>query len=413
MSKLTQEELNTIIKEHEAFLKGQTGGVRAAVKFRDLTGLDFRKADLSNSDFSGSCLNETNLSYCKFTSGSFFACDLKKANMKGGNFSRCDFRGACIVNADLTDANFDSADLRRGVMMNYLEGGAQGKWSTGQRSETQLSGSIVRDTDMSHVMAYNTNFSEANMIGVRMQDAKLKDSNFSEANLSGADLTGSDLSGANVDGAVVDKINLTAVEGDRTQLKGLIDEQNARKNLKDEDTDLKQVIKEHTAWIETAGKEGQQLNLSEYDLSEEKDLRNYPLTVIVAAGSKFTGLYLEGVKMESSVLDRADFRDCHMKNADFRGSSFKEAMFTRADLTDANFSALKVKRPDGSEILQNCNLSQSRMAFAILDGANFSNADLQDVDFSHASMKNCNFTDANIKGANFTDAELDGTELPE
>jgi uncharacterized protein YjbI with pentapeptide repeats len=411
MSQITQAELNRILKEHQDFLKGISGGVRASVKFRDLTGLDFRRANLVNADFSGSCLNETNLSHCKCSNASFFACDLNKANLSHGDFARCDFRGASIVNADLTEANFDSADLRRGVMMNYLDAASEDKWN--KSGETKLSGSMVRDTDMSHVLAHNTNFSDANMVGVKMHDARLNGSDLSNANMQNADLSGTNLTGANMKNAVVDGIILTAVEGDRTEIAGLIEQQNARKSLKDGDMDLKALIKEHTSWIQSAGRDGQQLNLSEYDLSDEKDLRNYPLTVIVASGSKFTGLYLEGVKMESSVLNRSDFRDCHMKNADFRGSSFKESLFTRADLSNANFSALKVKRPDGSEMLQSVDLSQSRMAFAILDGANFSNANLQDVDFSHASLKNCDFSNCNLKGASFEDADLEGTTLPE
>lgn len=411
MSKLTQEDLNRVLKGHQAFLNGVNGGIRASVKFQDLSGLDFRHANLTNADFSGSTLNGANLSHCECQNASFFACDLNKANMKAGNFARCDFRGASIVNADLTDANFESADLRRGVMMNYLGDSSESQWN--QKGETKLSGSLVRDTDMSHIMATNTNFSDANLVGVKMHDARLRDCNLDGANLANADLSGSDMSGANVENAVVDGIVLTAVAGERTQIKGLIDKQNARKNLKDEDMDLIALIGEHTKWIESAGREGRQLNLSEYDLSEEKGLRDYPLTVIIAAGSKFTGLYMEGAKMESSVLDRADFRDCHMKNADFRGSSFKESLFTRADLSNANFSALKVKRPDGSEILQSVDLSKSRMAFAVLDGANFSNANLQDADFSHASLKNCNFSNCNLQGAKFDDADLSGTELPE
>lgn len=408
MDKISQEALESIIAGHQKYIKGMRGGVRAVIKFKDLSGVVIKGRDMSNSDFSGCCFDDADLSGSNFTASSFFACDMKRTNMAHGDFSKCDFRGACIVNANLTETNMERTDMRQGVLMSYAESGMRSGWGKG--GHTTLQGSTVRNTDLSGVKAVSCNFSDSNMEGIIIHDAELRGSNFKGANMTGADLMGSNLSGADMTDVVVDNMKLVAVTGDQSQLRELIRIQNERKTLESDGTDMKTLVAAHMKWIDTAGKEGKQLDVSEYDVSGETELRKYPLTVIKAEGSKFTGLFLEGVKMESSVLDRADFRDCKAKGADFRGSSFKDASFTRADFSDSNFGPLKVKRPDGSEILQSVDLSGSKMAFAKLDGTNFSNANLSGVDFSHASLLGCNFKGCNLEGAVFDGADVDENE---
>jgi hypothetical protein len=51
LEKITQRELDDIIKKHTTFLKGIRGGARAVLKFKDLSHLDFRGCNLSQGDF--------------------------------------------------------------------------------------------------------------------------------------------------------------------------------------------------------------------------------------------------------------------------------------------------------------------------------------------------------------------------
>ncbi|HIL28399.1 MAG TPA: pentapeptide repeat-containing protein, partial [Micavibrio sp.] len=95
MDKLSQEALESIIAGHQKYIKGMRGGVRAVIKFKDLSGVVIKGRDMSNSDFSGCIFDDADLSGSNFTASSFFACDLKRTNMAHGNFSKCDFRGAC------------------------------------------------------------------------------------------------------------------------------------------------------------------------------------------------------------------------------------------------------------------------------------------------------------------------------
>ena len=408
MDKIDQKQLDEIINKHIQFNNGTQGGTRAVLKFIDLSGLNFRQADLSNADFSGSCLNDAKLNHGTFKSASFFSCDLARANLSFSDFSRCDFRGAQIIGADLTSANFEHADMRRGVMMNY-GGEDDAKW--GQSGETMFAGSTIRDTNLSNVMAQQTNFSSANLSGMILNNANLKDANFQNANLSHANLTGSNMVGVNMDGTIVKGINAAGVTGDNAKIREMVKKAGERKKIAAEGTTMAELVNQHAKWLETAGKEGEQMNLSEYDLTTEKELRKYPLTVVIATGGKFTALFLEGVKMESSILDKSDFQDCDGRNADFRGSSLKEALFNRADFSDSNFGALKVSRPDGSEILQSTNLSGAKLSFSKFDNTSFRNAILKDVDFTFASLKGCDFTDSDLTGAIFDNADLSDAKI--
>jgi len=411
MDKISQQQLRQIIILHGKFLKGTTGGVRAIIKFKDLSGLDFRLADLTNADFSGSRFNGANLSQATCTSASFFACDLHKADLKAANFTRADFRGAEIIGADLTEAIFKHADFRQGYMLNYDSENPDEGW--GQQGDTEFSGSTIRDTDLSNVMAQHTNFSDANLTGVTMHNADLQGADLSGANLTGTDFSGSSMARTKLEKAIVDDTNLNGVSGDISTLEDLMEEQKNRKKLdkKSQTKNLDILVRNHSLWVESAGKNGAQLNLTGYDLSKEKDLRKYPLSIIIAEDCVFTGLDLENASMQSSTLDKSDFQDCAAHGADFRASSFKSAIFTRADLSQADFSALKVEKKGETVSFQPSDLTKAKLAYANLEGTNFKDANLTGADFTHANLRGADFTDATIDGATFKGADLSETIL--
>src|SRR5262249_40252934 len=129
---------------------------------------------------------------------------------------------------------------------------------------------------------------------------------------------------------------------------------------------LPQLLEEHTAWIASAGRKGNRLDLSGFDLRHVLDLRKYSLTAVKAVGANVIGQKLDGAHIQSAVFDRADFRDSSLKNADFRGTSLKNAMMTRTNLVGANFSPLVFPTPDGSKRLQRVNLTGANLRYAIL-----------------------------------------------
>lgn len=410
MESFSQQQLDRVIKLHMHFLKGVRGGVRATLKFKDLSGLHFRHANLSQADFTGCKLNDANLSRATFAACSFFCCELVRANMANGDFSRADFRGANITGANLTGAAFTSADLRQGVYIDYTSSEADKGWGKG--GKTSFAGTVARDTDMTGVMARGSDFSHANLTGVIVRDAELADSDFTGANLSATNFAGSDMVRTNLKDAVLNGTDFSDVNTQQSNIAETLSNQKEMKSLDYDGLTIEQVVASHEHWINTAGREGKQFNLQDYDLSRQSTLRDQSLTAIIAKGCKFTGLNLSGVRMQSSLLDETDFQDCVGQQADMRGSSCKNAIFTRSDFRHADFSALKLDRDDGEDHWKPCDFTGSRMAFGRFDKTNFRGATLKNVDFTHASLRGCNFRDADLEGAIFENASLEGAKFP-
>ncbi|MEM7651040.1 MAG: pentapeptide repeat-containing protein [Pseudomonadota bacterium] len=402
MDKVTPEQLKNIIDLHAKFLKGTGGGQRAILKYKDLSGLDFRLADLTNADFSACCLNGANLSQATFVSACFFACDMEKADLSASNFTRADFRGANIIGSNLTEANFTHADFRQGYLLNYADDDPNAGW--GQSGTTELAGSTIRDTDLTGALAQHSNFSDANLTGVTMLNVDLRGADLSGANLTDTNLTGAQMARTKTEKAIVNGTKLDSVTGNISALKKLQKEQESRKKLdhKSKNRNISVMVKNHSLWVASAGDNGEQLNLSGYDLSREANIGEYPLSIIIAKDCKFTGLDLEGVSMQSSVLDESDFQDIAAHGADFRGSSFVNAKFTRADLSNADFSILTVEKKGDQPV----NLSGAKLAFTNLEGTNFKGANLSGADFTRADMRGADLTDCNLDGAIFEKVDM-------
>lgn len=161
---MTQEELNTIIKNHQHWLNHGCEGwddMRANLKGADLKGLDLMCANLYDADLSNANLIEANLS----------GANLKYANLRGVKLKDAKLRdtflgGACLSDADLYNAELTFACLEE------------------------------------------ANLKDANLMFANLFAANLNDVDLSGANLIRANLTGANLTGANLTGVHMKEANL-------------------------------------------------------------------------------------------------------------------------------------------------------------------------------------------------------------
>ncbi len=58
---LSQQDMLQILRKHDAFLRRRAGGVRAMLKFHDISRLDLEGRDLSEADLAGAKLFSTHL----------------------------------------------------------------------------------------------------------------------------------------------------------------------------------------------------------------------------------------------------------------------------------------------------------------------------------------------------------------
>ena len=110
LRKITQEELNRIIDDHQHWLKKDYEGwekMRADLSHVDLSyGVDLSYINLSHANLSYANLIDANLSYANLS----YAC-LRGANLIDANLSYANLKGADLRDVNLKDANLSYADL--------------------------------------------------------------------------------------------------------------------------------------------------------------------------------------------------------------------------------------------------------------------------------------------------------------
>ena len=153
MKKLTKDELDRILRLHEAWVySGGTDGARA---------------DLSNTDLSNENLVGVNLSRANLSDANLVRADLRDINLNGAVLTRAKLSGASLSHSDLS-----FADLR---------------------------GAIIYYADLQHAIMRHADFEFA-----ALDNSDLHEANLCEANLHLADLRGADLIDTSLDDAMID-----------------------------------------------------------------------------------------------------------------------------------------------------------------------------------------------------------------
>ena len=156
MRKISEKELEIILKEHKLWLNGE-GGKQANLREVDLEGADLEGTDLYRANLCG-------------------------VNLREANLENTDLRGTDLYGADLR-----GADLRK----LYLS-----------------------ETNLCRVDLCRANLYGANLEGADLCRANLRRVDLHGANLCGANLCRANLRGANLRGANLYKANLTDVKTD-------------------------------------------------------------------------------------------------------------------------------------------------------------------------------------------------------
>ena len=132
---MTQNELNTIIENHQHYLNEDIDGwksMRADLSYKNLSGLDLKNAnlyrvdlknanlrevDLRNADLREADLRNANLYGANLNNADLSSADLNKAVLREADLRKADLRKADLSNADLGEANIDGADLKEANLL--------------------------------------------------------------------------------------------------------------------------------------------------------------------------------------------------------------------------------------------------------------------------------------------------------
>ncbi len=238
-----------------------------------------------------------------------------------------------------------------------------------------------------------------------MAKADLRGASLEGANLSNVDIAGAVLAGANIKSAIFTGVDVSVMQNLGMDLSEAITDENVGVPVSDLSSPLPKLLESHRDWLKSKGDSGQQLDLSNVDLRLLGSLKMEHLTAIKALETKFFGMNLYKVQLQSAVLDGSDFRNCDLEDADLRGSSFKDTNFSHAVLKGANCAALMLGA-GGTQRFNPCDFSGARLKYI-----DFSGAQLKDAIFTGADLSYADLSEADLRGADFTGAVMDFTNF--
>lgn len=408
LTRIAREDLSKALAKHLAFLNARMGGVRANLSFCDLSGVNLTAHNLSDADLTGASLRGAILDNTNLTRAVLFGADLRRAKLRSADLSHADLRGAVVRGADLTNANLFHADLRDGAIADKVRGGdlrlRQLELGPSEAQQATFQSANLTGAKMAAIVANHTDFSDAILRGCKMQRANLASANFSNANLEDADLSSANLAGADLSGAVLTGAELSTAALDGANMMGILTDAPAGRSITDLGRPFEQLLREHGAFVDSAGAEGRPLDVSGFDLRTVKMLKGMHLTALKAVGAVIYGMDLTGTALQGANLMQIDGRTACLTDADLRGANLQEARLDNVEAAGADFRPLSLS----ASRLMPVNLIRARLRYGIFTEARFDQADMSEVDLSFADLRK-----ASLKGVKLDGARLTGTKLPE
>lgn len=405
MKPVTAAELVVILRANARYHRGLPGGRRALLQDRDFSGLDVSGMDFSRADLTGSRLRGVHAPDTVWIGATAAGCDFTDADLSRADFTRAVLCGSSLRGAVLFDAVFLQADLRPGFLAERDRGGVFERRQVGSRdaatdlSGARLAGANLRRAHLEGVTAAETDFSDAvltraNLQGAQMRGARFNGSILEDCALNNADLTradfrhaivlGVDFGSARLEGTALDRTLRADSAGRTVPLLG----------------GLEQALVQHREWLDSLGKKGRRLDLSEADLRGTSLLRGGVISMADLGRAVLYQLDLSGLRMHAGQAPGADFRLSELSGADLRGSNLAGALFARANGYRADLSALPL---DGGGTMPTL-LREANFRYGDFREARFAGCDLSGADFRSADLTAADFTDATLDGADFTGA---------
>jgi uncharacterized protein YjbI with pentapeptide repeats len=111
ISDMKQTELISVLESHAAWLRGEPGGERAALRLANLRSSNLHRANLCGADLEGVDLRRSDLRGANLAGVNLRYANLRGADLRGADLRSTDLHGADLRGADLRYANLHSANL--------------------------------------------------------------------------------------------------------------------------------------------------------------------------------------------------------------------------------------------------------------------------------------------------------------
>src|SRR5436190_1441548 len=151
---------------------------------KNLSGLDLSGIDFKGANLTAAVLNRSNL-----TGANLSRCNLTVSFAEGANLTNADLRGAMMFSMQLQGANLKGANLSGARLIGDLR-------------KANLEGSVLTKMDGAADMKNQSmGLMRANIVSANLRGADLSGSDFSRADFSFSDLSGANLAGTRLSGA--------------------------------------------------------------------------------------------------------------------------------------------------------------------------------------------------------------------
>lgn len=314
---LSQDELETILNAHQAYLQNTRRGKRALLREMDLTRLNLSNRILAQADLTGSNLSHSCLKFINLASAVMYCCELAGIDGRYANFNGADMRGVVLSGSNLSHARLDKVDFRAGAMTKT---GGNGTSAVIDRSGA----------------AQGVDFTCCSLNGANFDGADLKGADFSGAVIVGTSFKGARMTGVKFRGAILTAVDLSMTGLPPEAFEGAI--------LPPGEAALAQrsailfQLKSHHGWVESDGRRGMPAVLDGFDLRPvAADIGKFRLTAlsaknVIAAGLDFSCTELQGANFEGADLRGASFEGADLRGTRFSGSLLRHAKFLGADM---------------------------------------------------------------------------------
>jgi uncharacterized protein YjbI with pentapeptide repeats len=401
LARLTQAELDEVLRHHTLFRQSRPGGRRAVLTGYDLSGLRLACCDLSHADLTGSSFYGTDLHDAKFDCATLFACDFRQANLTNISLIHADVRGCFFAGALMVGANLFEADLRPGAQLSRDRQGELHvllpEAKQGADTTSGFTGANLTNASLAGAIAIQTDFSEAIMRGCKFVRAHVRGANFTATDLQGADFAQADTREACFRRAVIAGANFEYADIAGADMQGALTDKPNGRLLAELDVGLEELLRLHRQFVESCGASGRALDLSGFDLRSAGALTGACLTMVRAQRTVFFGLDLSGAALQAAHCDEADFRDCALDRADMRGIVLTGAMLSGASMQGVH--------------LQSLMMDAGRRMHSDLSGADLRHTNLRGADLRGVRLDGADLSFADLTGADVRDVDLHGAKL--
>ena len=370
---------------------------------KKLSGMDLSGLDLSSFDFSYGDLKKTYLKGTLLMNASFYSCNLQGANMSG-----CDLTDAAMKYANCEDTDFTDAKINNVSLDNVKLYGAN------------FTSAEISNCAFPILMGVGANFQDASLINCLIKRCHFPDSNMHNTKIVLGNLVRSvfkdaDMAGSKLASCVVEECNMFGCDFTGVTINFSTLKNTSFRISKFENAEMTSNICIRDSFdncqIKTVNWVGSQIFSCSFNSAQVSDCDFTKVAIIPHRLTKKTRENFENIieKDERVVGKDGRHRIIGDEINNFTNAFMKECLYTDAIIKYADFTfAIMLRSVVSNTIYEHCEFDYAEMTGIYFADTRMENCLLRYTTLANSSITscrlvNCNFNSASMKGVTITD----------